>query len=205
MSLVIQNLGTFTLYAVIAVFVQNTVFTRGFGVSRLTRLVSDSAVDSLTFCGLLCLVNVISAPAGYYARTFLQQPQFWFRDYIAPLVFVVCALAAFLLVMVVIAALRPPNKRDFVAVLPMATLNSAVLGPMLITASQNYDFFQTVGFALGSGLGYTFAVLVVAEGERKTQSERVPTTFRGLPIKLIYIGILSLAFYGLTGHMVAIG
>lgn len=205
MTPVMQSLGTFTLYAVIAVFVQNTVFTRGFGVSRLTRLVSDSAVDTFIFCGLLCLVNILSAAPAYYARMFLQQPQFWFRDYITPLVFVLCALAAFLLMMVLIAAFRPPNQRDFVAVLPMATLNSAVLGPMLITASQNYDFFQTVGFALGSGLGYTFAAFIVAEGERKMQNERVPSTFRGLPIKLIYIGILSLAFYGLTGHMVAIG
>ena len=55
-----------------------------------------------------------------------------------------------------------------------------------------------------SGLGYGFAVLIVAEGERKMNNRKVPSTFRGLPIKLIYIGILALAIYGLTGHMVPI-
>ena len=31
----------------------------------------------------------------------------------------------------------------------------------------------------------------------------VPATFRGLPITLLYIGILALAIYGFTGHMLA--
>lgn len=204
MTLVIQNLGTFMLYAIIAVFVQNAVFTRGFGVSRLTKLVGDSAVDTITFCALLCLINTLSAPLSYGVNQFLEQPQFWFRDYVRPLAFVVCTLVAFLAVLVLVAIIRPVNQRDLMAVLPMVTLNSAVLGPLLITASQNYNFLQTVGFALGSGIGYTFAVLIVTEGERKMTGRTVPSTFRGLPIKLIYIGILSLAIYGLTGHMVAI-
>ena len=204
MTLVIQNLATFMTYAVVAIFVQNAVFTRGFGVSRLTKLVADSTVDSLTFCALLCLINVLSAPLGYFLNQFLEQPYYWFREYVRPLAFVLCALAAFLLVLVLLAIIRPVNQRDLMAVLPMATLNSAVLGPMLITASQRYDFLQSVGFALGSGVGYTFAVLIVTEGERKTSGRAVPSTFRGLPIKLIYIGILAMAFYGLTGHMVAI-
>ena len=204
MTLVIQNLATFMTYAVVAIFVQNAVFTRGFGVSRLTKLVADSAVDSLTFCALLCLINVLSAPTGYFLNQLLEQPHVWFREYVRPLAFVVCALVAFLLVLVLVAIIRPVNQRDLMAVLPMATLNSAVLGPMLITASQRYDFLQSVGFALGSGVGYTFAVLIVTEGERKTSGRAVPSTFRGLPIKLIYIGILALAIFGLTGHRVAI-
>lgn len=197
-------MGTFVLYALVAVFVQNAVLTRGFGVSRLTKLVGDSAVDTLTFCALLCLVNTLSAPTSYALNKMLEAPQFWYRDYVRPLAFVVCALLSFLAVLVLIAVVRPVNQRDLMAVLPMATLNSAVLGPLLITASQKYSFFQTVGFALGSGIGYTFAVLIVTEGERKMTGRTVPSTFRGLPIKLIYIGILSLAIYGLTGHMVAI-
>ena len=205
MTQVAQNLGTFLLYAIIAMFVQNSVFTRGFGVSRLTKLVGDSTVDSLTFCGLLCLVQVISAPLAFVANRFLEQgPQFWYRDYIRPLVFTVCALIAFTVVMLVILLINPPNRKELMAVMPMATLSCAVLGPMLITAGQGYDFTQTMGFALGSGLGYTLAVLIVTEGQRKMNNRNVPSTFRGLPINLIYIGILALAIYGLTGHRVAI-
>ncbi|MDL2218973.1 NADH:ubiquinone oxidoreductase, subunit RnfA [Ruminococcaceae bacterium OttesenSCG-928-O06] len=199
-----QNLGTFMVYALAAMFVQNAVFTRGFGVSRLTKLVADSAVDSMTFCALLSLINVLCAPMSYFVNQFLLQPAFWYRNYVRPLAFTVCALIAFAAVFLVIALLNLPNKKDLLAVLPLATLNCAVLGPMLITANQNYNFAQTMGFALGSGLGYAFAVIIVTEGQRKMNSRSVPAVFRGLPINLIYIGILALAIYSLTGHRVAI-
>jgi Na+-transporting NADH:ubiquinone oxidoreductase subunit NqrE len=115
------------------------------------------------------------------------------------LVFVVCALAALAVVLAVIVAFRPHNQADLLAVLPMAALNTAVLGPLLISATRGYSFIQAMGFALGSGLGYAFAVLLTTEGERKMQSRSVPPTFKGLPIKLIYVGILSMAIYALTG------
>lgn len=205
MTEVIQNLGSFLLFMVTAMFVQNAVFTRGFGVSRLTKLVSDSTVDSMVFCAFLCLVQVISAPMAFYVNSQLALPRYWFRDYVRPLLLSVCMIIAFLIVLLIIQiALRPPYKKEIIAVLPMASFNCAVLGPILISATQNYDFPQTIGFALGSGLGYTFAVLIVTEGQRKMDSQNVPSTLKGLPINLIYIGILALAIYGLTGHRLAI-
>lgn len=204
MSSVLQNLGSFLAFALLAVFVENAIFTRGLGVSRLVKLVSDSAVDSMIFCGLLCLVQVLSAPLAFYANQYLAQPQVWFRAYIRPLVLVVCAIIAFVIVLSFILLLRPAHAKDIVAVLPMATFNCAVLGPMLLAGTQNFTFIQTVGFALGSGLGYALAVLLVSEGQRKMNNRNVPATFRGLPINLLYIGILAMAIYGLTGHRVAI-
>ena len=47
------------------------------------------------------------------------------------------------------------------------------------------------------------ALLVVREGARKLDNENVPETFRGLPVTLLYIGILALAIYGFTGHLIS--
>lgn len=204
MNILLQSLGNFLIFALIAMFVQNAVFARGFGVSRLVKLVGDSAVDSMIFCALLCLIQVISAPMSFYVNNWLNQPQFWFREYIRPLSLVVCAIVAFFIVMVILGLVNPRNKKELLRVLPLATFNCAVLGPLIIASTQSYDFVQTVGFALGSGLGYGIAVLLVTEGQRKLKSPKVPSTLRGLPINLIYIGILALAIYGLTGHRLAI-
>lgn len=204
MSSVLQNLGSFFTMALVAIFVENVIFARGLGVSRLVRLVSDSAVDSMIFCGLLCLVQVLTAPMAFFANGFLAQPQFWYRGYIRPLVLVVCAIVAFAIVLAIILIARPAHAKDIVAVLPMATFNCAILGPLLLGATQNFTFVQTMGFALGSGLGYSLAVLIVTEGQRKMNSRNVPNTFRGLPVNLLYIGILAVAIYGLTGHRLAI-
>ena len=57
-------------------------------------------------------------------------------------------------------------------------------------------------WGLGSGLGYLLAVMLVTEADRRLRSEAIPEAFRGLPITLIYIGVLALAIYGFTGHSV---
>ncbi|MDL2253000.1 NADH:ubiquinone oxidoreductase, subunit RnfA [Ruminococcaceae bacterium OttesenSCG-928-I18] len=204
MTEVLQNLAAFMLYALLAIFVENAVFTRGFGVSRLTKLVGDSAVDSFVFCALLCLVLVLSAPAGFWFNAFLEGPEFWYRDYVRPIGLIVITVLAFTLVIIVVSLLPIRNKKDILAVLPMASFNCAVMGPMLITQAQSYTFTQTMGFALGSGLGYGLAVLMVTEGQAKMRSPKVPKSLRGLPVNLLYIGILAMAIYGLTGHRLPI-
>ena len=42
------------------------------------------------------------------------------------------------------------------------------------------------------------------EPARRLLSKDIPVIFKGLPSSLIYMGILSLAIYGLVGHSVAI-
>ena len=46
------------------------------------------------------------------------------------------------------------------------------------------------------------AVMLVTEAQNRLRSRAIPEAFRGLPITLIYIGVLALAIYGFTGHSV---
>lgn len=88
--------------------------------------------------------------------------------------------------------------------LSLATCSTAVLGTMLICANQNYTILQSVAFALGSGLGYVFAVFIVREGRRRLRSKAISSIFQGLPSSMIYVGVLSLAIYALVGHTVVL-
>ena len=53
-------------------------------------------------------------------------------------------------------------------------------------------------------IGYmiVLAVLLVTEARHRLRSRAIPKAFRGLPITLVYIGVLALAIYGFTGHSV---
>ena len=198
---VMRSLGSFFLYAIIAVFAQNAVFSRALGVSRLVKLVDDTTVDSLTFGALLCFIQIISAPLAYFVNFFLAPLPY--KAYIRPLVMVLCSAAALFIVLgVLVFIFKMESAKNVVAVLPMATFNCCILGTLFITTMQNFTLLETLGFAIGSGIGYVMAVVIVTEGQRKLQSRSVPATFKGLPITLIYIGILSLAIYGFTGHMI---
>ena len=149
---VLKALSVFFAYAVMAVFAQNAVFTRALGVSRLVKLVDDTTVDSLTFGALLCAVQLISAPLGYFVNLWLAQ--YPYRMYIRPLVMVLCSTVAFFIVLlVVVVFFRLHGAREIVAVLPMATFNTCILGTLFISPIQSFSLVQTMGFALGSGDG----------------------------------------------------
>ena len=109
---VLKALSVFFAYAVMAVFAQNAVFTRALGVSRLVKLVDDTTVDSLTFGALLCAVQLISAPLGYFVNLWLAQ--YPYRMYIRPLVMVLCSTVAFFIVLLLrLLSSRPARRGVF--------------------------------------------------------------------------------------------
>lgn len=204
---VLPLLAAFVNYAVLAIFAQNAVFGRALGVSRLVKLVDSSPTGTVVFCALLCSVQILAAPVAWYAFQYMQNApglSAVFRGASRPLVYLTSSAAAFCLVWLVCCLLPLPKSWDIRKILPQATFNSCVLGTLLICISQSYTLPQTIGFSVGSAFGYLLAVLLVDEADRRLHSRAVPTVFKGLPITLIYIGILSMAIYGLSGHSLTI-
>lgn len=203
MTDVFRAVSTFFGYAVVAVFAQNAVCTRALGVSRLVQMAGDTSVGSRMFGALLCALQCISALLGYFMNRLVVNLGWSLWTYFRPLGMVLCSTAAFFVVLFVVVLSHKDGAREIVAVLPMATFNTCVLGTLLISTIQSFSLAQTLGFALGSGAGYVMAVHVVRMWRIHAHDEAVPATFRGMPITLLYIGILALAIYGFTGHMLA--
>ena len=105
-------------------------------------------------------------------------------------------------VLVAPLARRLPLAGKLLRIVPAAALNSCVLGTVLVERTQSFTLMQSLGFGLGSGVGYLLAVLLVTEAQHRLRSKAIPSAFRGLPITLVYIGVLALAIYGFTGHSV---
>ena len=201
MNDVMQAAGVFFSYAVLAIFAQNAVFTRGLGVSRLVQLVGDARTNSWWFGLLLCVTQVLVAPLAYFAGGFLAgRPN---PAPLRPLVFLACVAVVSLFEYAVLWLARGKSHGgQLLRALPLAAVNSGVLGTVLVERTQSFTLEQSLGFGLGSGLGYLLAVMLVTEAGLRLRSEAIPKAFRGLPINLIYIGVLALAIYGFTGHSV---
>lgn len=200
---VLETCVVFFSYAVIALFAQNAIFTRGLGVSRLVQLVGDGRVSSRLFGLMLCITQLLVAPLAYYAGTLLAgyEQQAMLR----PLVYTACIAVVCIaehLVLAVLARCHLPHAAQLLRIVPLAALNSCVLGTVLVTRTQSFTLTQSLGFGLGSGLGYLLAVVLVTEAQHRLNRRAIPRAFRGLPITLIYIGVLALAIYGFTGHSV---
>ena len=200
MSDVLHLVGVFFNYAVLAIFAQNAVFTRSLGVSRLVQLVGDERTSSWWFALMLCITQVLVAPLVYFAGSFIAPlPN---RAQLRPLMYLTCIAAVCLFELLVLKLAKGPRSGQLIRILPVAAVNSGVLGTVLVERTQSFTLEQSLGFGLGSGLGYLLAVMLVTEADRRLRSEAIPEAFRGLPITLIYIGVLALAIYGFTGHSV---
>ena len=192
MKEVVSSSAVFFSYALLAIFAQNAVFTRALGVSRMVQLVGDDRTSSALFGMMLCITQVLVAPAAFFAGRWFIAP-LDNRAQLRPLVYIASIAVVCLAEHLVLWLLR---------IVPLAALNSGVLGTVLVERTQTFTLGQSLGFGLGSGIGYVLAVLLVTEARHRLRSKAIPKAFRGLPITLVYIGVLALAIYGFTGHSV---
>ena len=206
MSTVFHDVSLFLLYAVLAVFAQNAIFTRSLGVSRMMALVEEPSLNTVLFGGLLVAVQVIAAPFGWMYANLLAPliPTFW-RPAVRPLAYLLCSFFAMTVVWLVLQyVIKSPRTDELKMLLPLATLNCCVLGTLMIAGGQHYTMAQSLGFGFGSAIGYLLAVLLVTEAQRRLHSRAIPAMFQGMPITMIYTGILALAIYSVTGHMLSV-
>lgn len=83
--------------------------------------------------------------------------------------------------------------------LALITTNCIILAVPLINAGEKYSFLESLAFALGSGLGFSLALVIMASIREKLELADVPEPFRGLPIAFIVTGLIALAFAGFSG------
>ncbi len=186
----------FTLM-VTAIFVENAVLSRGLGMSRMIRLPLNNR-ERTRFSLLVIVITTISSILCWFAQYFIREHEYVF--FIRPMLFIVCISAVYLSVYFISKKFMTKIFEEIKGDLAMAAFNCTVFGTVLIGAQTGVGFLQMLGFGIGSGIGYLLAVLLVCQVRRRLQLCDVPKAFDGFPITLIYIGLLSLALYGLIGH-----
>lgn len=82
---------------------------------------------------------------------------------------------------------------------PLAGINTAVFGALLLALEHSYSPVTAFFFGLGSALGFALSLVLLTGMRLRLETLDVPASFRGLPITLITAGIMSMAFMGFTG------
>lgn len=185
-----------------AVFFENIIFTRALGTSRIISVVK-SPKTMLKFGVLLTCITTVSGFLAWAVNLLISGLSF--KLYIEPLVFVIVLAVVYVLASVVLLFAFPKTYRKMREILLLAVFNCATLGAVLLPAhnslmSVEASLASWLGYSFGTGIAFFLASILVFEGTRKLKGSHIPAAFRGLPATLIYIGILSLAFYGLIGH-----
>jgi electron transport complex protein RnfA len=189
--------GGFFYTVLFAAVVENLVFARALGVDGILRQPLGYR-NIARFGAAVTLVALLGCTLAWLACDLFGEEPFW--PGVRWLVAFLCVTAAYLLVYALFgrAGLNPPGGGN--CFLSSAAFNGAALGTVLLSLSNRAALPATVAYCLGCSLGLTAAMMLIHSGRERLELSRVPRSFTGLPVTLIYIGILSLAIYGLIGH-----
>jgi electron transport complex protein RnfA len=138
-------------------------------------------VSSLCAFGVHKLLLIIDAP------------------YLQLISYIVIIASAVQLVEMAIKKFSPALFRAMGIFLPLITTNCAILGLALFQTSKQYDFFQSVVYALGAGVGFTIAIVVMAGIREELELADMPDIVKGTAVVLMIAGLLSLSFMGFAG------
>lgn len=83
--------------------------------------------------------------------------------------------------------------------LPLVAVNCAILGVSLFASFREYEFAETLVYALGSGLGWTVAILLLGGLRRHLIFCRPPAALGPVGIVMTLASLMALSFGCLTG------
>jgi electron transport complex protein RnfA len=83
--------------------------------------------------------------------------------------------------------------------LVLITTNCIILAVPVISSDEKYNFMQALTLGLGSGAGFSLALIIMASIRERLELANVPKPFQGMPIAFIVTGLIALAFLGFSG------
>ncbi len=83
--------------------------------------------------------------------------------------------------------------------LPLITVNCAILGGSLFMVERNYNFAESVTYGIGSGVGWSLAIVILAAIREKMQYSNPPEGLRGLGMTFITVGLMAFGFLAFSG------
>ena len=82
---------------------------------------------------------------------------------------------------------------------PLLLMNCALLGVSLLRVQQDAGPLGSLIFGAGAGLGFSLVLLGFTAINLRLSVTDLPVPFKGLPLQMVTLGIISLAFSGFTG------
>lgn len=140
-------------------------------------------------------VLVITSTCAWILNTFVLQ----YAPYLRVISFIVVIASLVQIVEMAIKKLSPTLFRQLGIFLPLITTNCAILGLAIFSTNKGYGLIEGLIYALGAGLGFTLALVLMAGLREESELAPVPRLIRGTAINLIIAGILSMAFMGFAG------
>lgn len=189
----------FLITELIVLLTSNLILTQALGTSTLF-IAAGNRKNLVGTAFTITLFTTAGSAAAYLISNVLPESA---KDF--TLFFYTLAVGIlYILFLTVLYFVKRNTFRNIRKYIHLSAFNCAVMGTLftLTNRAELYPQFNNIGsFVLAgaeAGLGFILASLILTSAYRKLNSADVPSSFRGFPAMLIYLGIISMAVYSLT-------
>ena len=158
--------------------------------------VSGKLATATRMGGAVTFVMLVSSTCAYGINQLLIAID---APYLRLISFIAVIASTVQLVEMFIKKVSPALFRTLGIFLPLITTNCAILGLALFQTNKGYDFAQCIVYALGAGVGFTLALVLMAGLREKLELAEVPDVTKGTAMALMIAGLLSVTFMGFGG------
>ena len=195
-----------------SIFVDNMIFAFFLGMCSFLA-VSKNVKTSLGLGIAVTFVLFITVPANYLLQTKVLGPGCLFEgvdlSYLAFILFIAVIAGIVQLVEMVVERFSPVLYASLGIFLPLIAVNCAIMGASLFMqqrinmdpASSQYigSILDAVVYAIGSGIGWTLAIVAMGAIREKMAYSDVPKPLQGLGISSIVVGLMAMAMMCFSG------
>ncbi|MBP5636054.1 MAG: electron transport complex subunit RsxA [Bacteroidales bacterium] len=192
------------LIIISAIFVNNIVLAQFLGICPflgVSNKLSTATGMSLAVCFVITLATLVTYLLNMYLLVPLK------IEFLQTIAFILVIAALVQMVEIVLKKVSPSLYQALGIFLPLITTNCAVLGVAITVVTKEFAFVpggtlnlaQALVYAVATALGYGLAMVIFAGIREQLALNDVPKAFKGVPIALISVGILALAFMGFSG------
>ena len=195
-----------------SIFVDNMIFAYFLGMCSYLA-VSKNVKTSLGLGLAVTFVLLITVPVDYLLQTKVLGPDCLMEgvdlSYLSFILFIAVIAGIVQLVEMVVEKYSPSLYAALGIFLPLIAVNCAIMGASLFmqqrilmehTNSQAItSVWDSIVYAVGSGLGWTLAIVLMGAIREKMQYCDVPKPLRGLGITFITVGLMAMAMLCFSG------
>lgn len=181
----------------VSVFMQNAIFDRAFGANvAIYASRKDTHVTGFTL-GITAMTTAASIVTYFIDRPMLAMEHGY---YFLPLIYIGVIGVLYVAGLLVLWKFFHKTYKRIRKYAHLAIFNCAVIGALFLNTNYGNDLPSYIGYGFGSGVGFFLACFLLNIAQERLNSDKIPRAFRGYPIMLIYIGIVSLSLNVLIGY-----
>ncbi len=185
----------FTIFIASAI-INNFVFTRYLGLCiffGVSKKMETALGMSMTFTAVM----VISAALSWLVYNLVMLPLH--IEFLKIVLFIGIVAGFVQFADTLLKKLNPTLYYKLGIYLVLITTNCIILAVPLLNTDNNYNFLQSITLGLGSGAGFSLALIIMASIRERLELANIPKPFQGMPIAFIVTGLIALAFLGFSG------